>query len=1053
MTFPKESIISNLDFSNIVFAPSTFTIPTNEEIQKQMNEFDELTSKAEYDNYISDLQEMINNQIELSQEEQLDYNNYVSNIVNTNYAVYDKSHSVQNKDYKSYYVNYINDVRLRSKSNIPKIQNISCFQCFAIKSCIIVDGKNGKEKVEDPNNKFEDMELNNIRFQLDKGLYELLPYPSYNIYGCSCVKTCFNTIGNEYAYIHPFIDFDLEFPSSESTTNDFTTEFNSLCQLICYFTSEVLEMKNNQVSFSVIGYSNAITQDYYTKLGQCEMFSTDSYFKIQAKPQAHKFLSVHVVFYDVKIHCIELKARVMKHYSNLQQFKGFDKAPYSSGSLRHIGSIKAGLVDESEAKLKRVDNLTNDEILHQFITYHNRYINYKYINLDSSNVHNQFKLPEQYKNLKTFNDIQPNSIKIQYGNEIISPLAIEPLLKQLLDKYVSAEELQYANRWSLLAKYVMYKKAIKQPITEENISSILPNATSATTQINFLYNNINSNNPKPLLSYLKNISCENGIYQLDFQIETSTKYIKPRHFGQNKIEDLRNAKSLVDVINIITGSFAISRNGDRYYNTIESIYIYQFHSENHYIKKYYPSRFILTVDDELLSEFEGKQDEEMKEDNTEPFISLLKLKLDNLRSSGKKARFILDSKGMIDILSKYFDDYSEDGATNFKLNGYNIETVKPEVYNDVCNIIKLFENRLVEGCFTKNENKEVIDNTLQEFLRSIKYLIERHEKPEKAFMAVDNTGATGKSLFFSKIIKDLFGPAGLNDDSLNCLNSSFSDKYRFYYTVFNEVSKGTHDQDLITSTLKQLTDNVMTSARVKNVQNIKTFRNNGIYVLLSNSFTLNGALNIYDNALMTRFVLIEFKPFVKDDKVDSLEGGHYYSLVDKYKTYNDPTHLFTYDFRNALFKYIMNLDITTRTAGRAQHSEYKNEKYREIANDEFKELTNNAKLSISSDALFTVELGENPTLSKYSDSSKLVGFKISDLTRNKDMKDKVLKALDYKSAYNKKITYTLSEDIKEKYNNNRFTLIICDNNRLKELVDIPKLEPNLTFNNSIQINM
>jgi hypothetical protein len=1042
MTFPKESIISNLDFSNIVFAPSTFTIPTNEEIQKQMNEFDELTAKAEYESYISDIQEMINNQIELSQEEQLDYNNYISNTVNTNYAVYDKSHSVQNKDYKSYYVNYINDVKLRSKNNIPKIQNISCFQCFAIKSCIMVDGKNGKEKVEDPNNKFEDMELNNIRFQLDKGLYELLPYPSYNIYGCSCVKTCFNTIGNEYAYIHPFIDFDLEFPSS----NDFTTELNLLYQLICYFTSDVLEMKNNQVSFSAIGYSNAITQDFYTKLSPGIMFSNDSYFKIQSKPQAHKFLSVHVVFYDVKIHCIELKARVMKHYSTLQQVKGFDKAPYSSGSLRHIGSIKAGLVDEEEAKLKRVINLTNDEILHQFITYHNRYINYKYINLDSSNVHNQFKLPEQYKNLKTFNEFQ---IKIQYGNEIISPLAIEPLLKQLLDKYVSAEELQYANRWSLLAKYVMYKKAIKQPITEENISSILPNATSATTQINFLYNNINSNNPKPLLSYLKNISCENGIYQLDFQIETSTKYIKPKHFGQSKIEDLRNAKSLVDVINTITGSFAISRNGDRYYNTIESIYIYQFHSENHYIKKYYPSRFILIVDDELLSEYSENEDTSDTSGNTESLISLLKFKLDNLRNSGKKARFILDSKGMIDILSKYFDDYSEDGATNFKLNGYNLETVKPEVYNDVCNIIKLFENRLVEGCFTKNENNQVIDNTLQEFLRSIKYLIERHEKPEKAFMAVDNTGATGKSIFFSKIIKDLFGPAGLNDDSLNCLNSSFSDKYRFLYTVFNEVSKGTHDQDLITSTLKQLTDNVMTSARVKNVQNVKTFRNNGIYVLLSNSFTLNGALNIYDNALMTRFVLIEFQPFVKNDKVDSLEGSHYYSLVDKYKTYNDPRHLFTYDFRNALFKYIMDLDITTRTAGRAQHSEYKNEKYREIANDEFKELTNNAKLSISSDALFTVELSTQPTLSKYSDSSKLVGFKISDLTRNKDMKDKVLKALDYKSAYNKKIRYNLSEDIKGQYNDNRFTLIICDNNRFKELVDIAIPEPHLIFNNSI----
>ena len=311
------------------------------------------------------------------------------------------------------------------------------------------------------------------------------------------------------------------------------------------------------------------------------------------------------------------------------------------------------------------------------------------------------------------------------------------------------------------------------------------------------------------------------------------------------------------------------------------------------------------------------------------------------------------------------------------------------------------------------------------------------------FLAIDESGSTGKSLFFSKIIKDLFGGAGLNDNSLNCLDSSFSDSYNYLYTVFNEVSKGKHDVSQCSSCLKQLTDNIITSANVKNVQNKKRFKNNGVYVLLSNSFTLNGALDYNDAALMSRIVLIEFDSFTNEKdkyKIDTLRGQSYYSLIDKYKTFKDPNYTFNYDFRNAFFKYIMDLDISTRTKGRAQPNQYKNEIYQEIAISELKEITKDKGLTISENDIFSVNLESN-TLSAYSEESQYVGFKISNISRSTTIQNKLLQMLDYKSALYKLRRYKLSNDISNNYNDNRFKLVVCELSKLKSYVEITEPPP------------
>ena len=552
-------------------------------------------------------------------------------------------------------------------------------------------------------------------------------------------------------------------------------------------------------------------------------------------------------------------------------------------------------------------------------------------------------------------------------------------------------------------------------------------------------------NPYPLLKYFKQLVFDNsnGVNLFDFTVKSKSVYAHKSHFGQHKIEDLKNAKTFEDVIEIITGSCSLSKQGTVHCLCSDNEVIeYKLTGRpNDYISKLLPSKFKILI---TLDELEFDETEEY-----ESLSMLFKSRLEELKDNNHKPQIRLSTDAYIKSLIKYYDTYIENAETAFKLNGYSIDKVKPEVYEDVKQIIKLFEDRLVDGCktFKDEEHKIEIDNTLQEFLRGIAYLFKEGEKPEKLFLAIDESGSTGKSLFFSKIIKDLFGGAGLNDNSLNCLDSSFSDSYNYLYTVFNEVSKGKHDVSQCSSCLKQLTDNIITSANVKNVQNKKRFKNNGVYVLLSNSFTLNGALDYNDAALMSRIVLIEFDSFKNEKdkyKVDTLRGQNYYSLVDKYKTFKDPNYTFNYDFRNALFKYIMDLDISTRTKGRAQPNQYKNDIYQEIAKDELNELTKDKELKIETNDIFSINLDANK-LSSYSEESQYVAFKISDLSRSKILQTKLLQMLDYKTALYKLRRYDLSDDIKNKYKDNRFKLVVCELSRLKSYVEIIESPPEINM--------
>ena len=1021
--------------------PNIYKLPIAEELENEMNmymsEEQEEEQEADYQSYIEDIKTRIDNDLYITCYEKEDYNNYIAGVVSDSakFSSTSKGQAIQNRDNKRYYINYINNITKRSKNNIPIIDNIKAIPNTSIKNNIVnKDHKIGTVEIIQTDG-YSDLHITDIKNDFDKGVYELLPYQSFNQFGCSYVKTCFNTIGKEYDYVCPFIDYDLK----ESNIS-IAKEITKAIELVDTFSKVVLYDMKTLLKISIIGYSSAINKDINKVID-------NTYIKIQSKPkECQKLLSLHIVFYDVKIHCIELKERIKEHIKEFVKYPAFDLSPYTTGSLRHIGSIKSGLVDKDKAELKRVDNLTDEEILHQFITYHNSYIKYNYIHLNIDHIHN--KPINNNKNYKSFDNID---IIINYGDEQIETKVIEPFINKVLKQYVSDNELNYCNRWKLLSHYVMYKKAIKQPITKDNINNLLPGTHEHVEgQIKMLNDKILFGNPKPLLNYLKSICINNGICIFDYKINVASVYACISKFGQHKIEDLKHAKNYKDVIEIITGSFAISTEGKCYYFCCDGIYEYHLTGRpNDYVAKYFPTKLIKTLTYEdyenCIDNMNSKELEnlENEDDNNVYLLKLFKNKFDDLSDSKKKMQIKINAHTFITMLLRYFDKYSENGMTNFKLNGYDIKNVKPEVYEDVKNIIKLFENRLVEGCFVKNEEGKIIDNTLQEFLRSIKYLINNNEKPEKTFIVTDKYGATGKSLFFSKIIKDMFGHAGLNDDSLNCLESCFSDKYRYLYTVFNEVSKGKIDQDKITSALKELSDNNITSSSVKFVQNKKTFKNIGIYVLLSNSDDLNGALNYYDTALMSRFVLIEFQPFVKDDKVDSLGGSDYYKLIDKYKTYNDMYYMYSYDFRNALFKYIMELDTTKRTLGRAQPNQYKTYKYQELAKEDFNETINNTILTITSDKLFSVDLKTN-TLSAYDENKPLVGFKLSDIKAKKDIKEKLLKVLDYKSAYNKRIRYNLDDNIKGNYKDNRFTLIICDNDKLKTVFEIKEnIEINL----------
>lgn len=1047
--------MSSIDISNIRIAKPTFKIPSQHEIEQELNQstidFDELEAENEYNEYISNISDMINNGIELNEQEQYDYQLYQKSITSADqtniFKIQDKGYSVQKHDNQHYYVNFVNDVKYRSKQGIPQTKNIIPFSCFTIINKSTISGKKGVESYVDENNKYNDVSISTIIDNFDKGFYELLPYEGYNIYGCSLVKTCFNTIGKEHQYIHPFIDYDLE-----HNEYDFNGEIDILLSLLIDYTKLILQPdktgKSNIHNFkiSIIGYSNLINEDYYelfnNRYGNNYYFDDESYIKIQAKPDAPKALSLHIVFYDVKIECRELKHRIIENKDKFKEYKGFDIAPYLSGSLRHIASVKAGLTDTITANNKRVDNLTSSEILHQLITYHNKYIDYKYIELNTLHIKNKPALDSS--KFDKFQDFTNYNIEITYGNQKLNEILIESWIKELLTTF--KVDVSFNSRWKLLSYYVMYKKAISCDITDNDISSLLPGEhTQLKEQIEGL-NKIMKANPYPLLKYFKQLVFDNtgsGVNLFDFTVKSKSVYAHKLHFGQHKIEDLKNAQTFEDVIEIITGSCSLSKQGTVHCLCSDNEVIeYKLTGRpNDYISKLLPSKFKILI---TLDELEFDETEEY-----ESLSMLFKARLEELKDNNHKPQIRLSTDAYIKSLIKYYDTYIENAETSFKLNGYSVDKVKPEVYEDVKQIIKLFEDRLVDGCktFKDEEHKIELDNTLQEFLRGIAYLFKEGEKPEKLFLAIDESGSTGKSLFFSKIIKDLFGGAGLNDNSLNCLDSSFSDSYNYLYTVFNEVSKGKHDVSQCSSCLKQLTDNIITSANVKNVQNKKRFKNNGVYVLLSNSFTLNGALDYNDAALMSRIVLIEFDSFKNENdkyKVDTLKGQNYYSLVDKYKSFKDPNYTFNYDFRNALFKYIMDLDISTRTKGRAQPNQYKNEIYQEIARDELNELTKDKELKIETNNILSINLDAN-ILSSYSEESQYIAFKISDLSRSKTLQTKLLQMLDYKTALYKLRRYNLSDDIKNKYKDNRFKLVVCELLRLKSYVEIIESPPEVNI--------
>ena len=949
-------------------------------------------------------------------------------------------HSTQQKiDNINYYINTVSDVKKRSKSGVPLVENITAIKTLTTKNEM---STNYKGHVETQKlGEFTDLQMSTINLILSSSCYELLPYASYNVYGCEYAKTCFNTIGKDYEFISPFIDYDLStLPEGTSFVDAVSTCYSLIGEFIHY----VIPEASNYRRLSIVGYSNIqeFTQELMSNQNLQQIKS--GYTIIQHKPNSGKALSLHIVFADVKIHIIEFIARINNAYTYLSKYPAFDKAPYLTGTLRHMGSPKTGLSDHPEDK--QVLNLTDEQKLDQFITYHNSRVNLTIINLNSVNIHNK----EQYNPIKFNTNPHEYSVKLIYGGQERDN--IESIIK-MLDS-AKLIDSSYSGRWSWLGKYVMYKKSVNQPITKTQIDSLLTGEHDhLESQIAFL-NNRKTFTPHPnvLLSFIKQLIP----YEFDYTITdlSQNDYVNPKHFGQHKVEDMIRCKTFKELIEVITGSFALASNGKCYYNCRKGIEEYSYGGRpNAYVAKYYPSclRCVISQDD-LWEDDEGtitqsiashrenvySDDEEIEHEN-ELLNKLFKHRLQELGSSKRKKEIILSADVFIKLLDRYFDEYNQDGITRFKLNGYTVDNVDKEAYEDVKAIIKLFEDRLVEECKTYDnpedlENRKEIDNPIQEFLRSIKYLLVKGEKPEKGFIGVDTFGATGKSLFFSKIIKDFFGLAGLNDDSLNCLDSSFTDTYNYLFTVYNEVEKGKHTIEQCSSKLKQFTDNTINGARVKCVQDIQSYKNTGIYVLLSNSETLNGAFDFTDTALMTRYVLIEFKPFeTTSGNVDALQGSNYYSLVDKYKAHNDRNHIFMYKFRNALYKYIMDLDISTRTFGRAQPSQYKEEKYTDLAKDRIEQLTENdeKKPYIMKNNLYNLDLATK-TLTPYTkDNQGLVAFQISKLLNvSKDNRELFIKTLGYKSALKKRTRFHLNN---KEWNTE---LIICDKSKVVELLEI-----------------
>lgn len=943
--------------------------------------------------------------------------------------------ATQKIDNVNHYINTVSDVKKRSKMGIPLVENIDAIKTFTCTNTTTTEYK-GQIEVQKLG-EFTDLAMSKINFTLSSSCYELLPYASYNAYGCEYAKTCFNTIGKDYEYISPFIDYDLSTLPSETS---FVDAINTCYTLIGEFIYYVIPEASNYRRLSIVGYSNI--QAYQQELISNENLQPvkSGYTIIQHKPNSGKALSLHIVFADVKIHVLEFIARINNAYACLSKYPAFDKAPYLTGTLRHMGSPKTGLSEHPEDK--QVLNLTDEQKLDQFITYHNSRVKLITINLNPINIHNK----EQYNPIHFNATKHEYSVKLIYGGQERDN--IESIIKMLdSSKLIDSS---FSGRWSWLGKYVMYKKSVNQPITKTQIDCLLNgDHDHLESQIAFLNNQKTfSPHPNVLLSFIKQLVPN----EFDYKITdlSANNYVVKRHFGENKIEDMKTCKTFKELIEVLTGSFSLSSDDKLMFICEDGLREYNTRGQpNKYVARYYPSclRCVITQDD-LWEDDDGTitqgvashfnpnySDQEEVEQENELLNRLFRHRLEELGSSKKKKEIILSADAFIKIIYPLIDKYVPNAFTRFKLNGYSEDKVNKQAYEDVKSIIQLFENKLVKQLREERQG----DNPIQELLKCIKYLLLNNEKPEKGFLVVDRFGATGKTLLFGKILVDFFGSAGINNNSIVKIDSKFSDEYNYLFSVYNEVEKGKATLEACSSYFKQATDSIMNSHYVKCVQEPIMAKNTSIPVFLSNSYDLNGAFDVSDQALEGRYVFIEFEPFEKDGNTDTLEGLNYYALVDKYKSRHDLHHIFNYDFRNALYKYIMDLDISNYSIGRAQPSQYKKEKFMDIAKDKVDQLTENndeKKPFILSTNLYNLDLAKKILTAYTKDNQGLVAFQVSKLVNvPKAKKDVFLKTLGYKSALRKKIEFTLiiDENNKKKWNTE---LIICEKSKLVELLEV-----------------
>lgn len=1015
----------------------------NPQTAEEMNDYDEFINYIEYCEEIKRLPEELqteNDKQELAKYATLSYDLEFELLKSLRTRINSSnSHSVKQKiDNDNYYINTISDVKKRSKSGIPQVENITAIKTLTCKHELSINYKGFNEK--QVLGEFSDIQMSTINILLTSSCYELLPYASYNVYGCEYAKTCFNTIGKEYEFISPFIDYDLTTLPEGTTIIDAISTCHGL---VNDFLKYVLPEATDYHRLSIVGYSNI--QAY-----QQELIANNQNFQpvklgyeiIQYKPNSGKALSLHIVFADVKIHVLEFIARINNALPYLTKYPAFDKAPYLTGTLRHMGSPKTGLSDHPEDK--QVLNLTDEQKLDQFITYHNSRVKLTIINLNPMNIHNK----EQYNPIHFNSSKHEYSVKLIYGGQERDN--IESIIK-LLDSSKLIDS-SYSGRWSWLGKYVMYKKSVNQPITKTQIDSLLTGEHDhLENQIAFLNNSKTfSPHPKVLLSFIKQLIPN----EFDYVITdlASNNYVVKRHFGEHKIEDMIRCKTFKELIEVITGSFALSSDDKLMFICEDGLREYNTRGQpNKYVAKFYPSCLKCTItEDDLWEDDEGNitqsiashrenvySDNEEVEQENELLNRLFKYRLAELGSAKRKKEIILSADAFIKILCPCVDKYVPNAFTRFKLNGYSEEKVNKQAYEDVKKIIQLFENKLVEPLRTERPD----DNPIQELLRCIKYLLVNKEKVEKGFMVVDSFGATGKTLLFGKILVDFFGIAGINNNSTTKIDSKFSDEYNYLFSVYNEVEKGKNTLEACSSYFKQATDSIMNSHYVKCVQEPVLAKNTSIPVFLSNSYDLNGAFDISDPALVGRYVFIEFEPFENDGNVDTLKGLDYYTLVDNYKARRDLHHIFSYDFRNALYKYIMELDISKYTVGRAQPSKYKEEKFMDIAKDRIAQITDaERKPYIMKNNLYNLDLA-NKTLTPYTSDiheKELVGFQISKLVNVPQAKRELfLKTLGYKSALRKKIKFHLNDKI---WNTE---LIICEKAKLVELLEVRE---NIEFN-------